>query len=417
MRRLLDWLEAHRFVRHNLIYFVGAMTTAVLNYLYYPVLGRILGLGAFGDVQVLVSLFAQVAIFYGALGMVTANVVANVADPEQRDRIVEELRRLAILIMVGVSLIALALAGPIANFLRLSDGRAFFALIVSLALTVPLTLSFAYLQGRQRFAELSFISILNSGCKLLAAAALVLAGGAAFGAIGGITVAQIITLGVVTVRLRRAGYRPAATGSRFRRPDLAVLRPELRYAALVLVVSLITTLLYTGDIIVVKHYFAPEAAGAYAGISTIARILFFLTSSIGAVMFPAIKLTGAAAENRRVLRFSLGLVALLGGGGLALFSLAPGWIIHLMLGARYVQLAYLLPTLSLAVFAVSLSNILFLYNLALRRTGVAVIALGGGLLTAGLFIFSHASLTNVVTDMAIGSVSTLIGLGLYKLKI
>jgi len=83
-----------------------------------------------------------VAIFYGALGMVTANVVANVADPEQRDRIVEELRRLAILIMVGVSLIALALAGPIANFLRLSDGRAFFALIVSLALTVPLTLSF-----------------------------------------------------------------------------------------------------------------------------------------------------------------------------------------------------------------------------------------------------------------------------------
>jgi O-antigen/teichoic acid export membrane protein len=46
---------------HNGIFFVGSLVASVLNYLYYPVLGRMLHPAAFGESQTLVSMFLQVA--------------------------------------------------------------------------------------------------------------------------------------------------------------------------------------------------------------------------------------------------------------------------------------------------------------------------------------------------------------------
>jgi O-antigen/teichoic acid export membrane protein len=407
MKRILGWLAAHRFVRHNLIFFTGSMVTAVINYLYYPVLGRLLSLSAFGDVQVLLSIFTQIAIFYSALGMATTNIAANTADEKQRNLIVSELKNLGLWIMLGISALSLALAESIKVFLNLGDVRALLALIVSLALTVPLTLGIAYLQGRQRFGEISLINIWSAAARLTLAVGLVLLGWSAFGAIAGLTIAQATTWIFVTARLRRAGYFPVR-GRGLRRIDSAILKPELRYAGLVLIVSLATALLYSGDIIVIKHYFSPTQAGLYAGIAAISRIIYFISAPIGVVMFSALKISGAARENRRVLLFSAGLTAILGGVTLLAFWLAPQMIIGALVGRRYISVAYLLPRLGLAMYLVSALNLLFLYCLALRRSVVAAIAVLGCALTLGLVLLWHGSPAAVINGLTAGLLSTLV---------
>ena len=60
-----------RFLRHNSVFFISAVAVGALNYLYYPIMGRLLNTAQFGEVQTLISLFLQIAIFLSVLGLVT----------------------------------------------------------------------------------------------------------------------------------------------------------------------------------------------------------------------------------------------------------------------------------------------------------------------------------------------------------
>ena len=42
MKRLLSAYWRDDFIRHNAIFFAGSMAVAVLNYIYYPIVGRLL---------------------------------------------------------------------------------------------------------------------------------------------------------------------------------------------------------------------------------------------------------------------------------------------------------------------------------------------------------------------------------------
>jgi O-antigen/teichoic acid export membrane protein len=63
---LASVLKNSPFLRHNTIYFLGSFASAILNYLYYPVLGRFMDIVHFGETQVLISLFMQFSIFFTA---------------------------------------------------------------------------------------------------------------------------------------------------------------------------------------------------------------------------------------------------------------------------------------------------------------------------------------------------------------
>ncbi len=88
MRQLVRTLRESTFVRHNAIFFAGSLSIGLLNYLYYPVIGRLLHPNSFGEVQVLFSLFAQISIFFGILGLITINITANTADAAKRNRLI-----------------------------------------------------------------------------------------------------------------------------------------------------------------------------------------------------------------------------------------------------------------------------------------------------------------------------------------
>ena len=61
------------FLKNNAIFFIGSMAVAVLNYLYHPILGRMMSVEDFGEVQSLISLFIQLSIFMGVFNIITVN--------------------------------------------------------------------------------------------------------------------------------------------------------------------------------------------------------------------------------------------------------------------------------------------------------------------------------------------------------
>lgn len=400
-------------MRHNAIYFSGSLLIGALNYLYYPVLGRLMQPTAFGEVQTLVSLFLQIGIFLSVLALVSINIIANMKDEVQRNRINLELEKLALLIS-GVLLAASVILGPwLQSYFQFGSPLPFSLLALAVVVTVPFTFRTAYLRGKKQFSRNSLAFIVGAGSKLILSVALVAIGLSTAGALFGIVLAQLLAFTYAARYARRYGFTESLRGRLWRMPDMRLIRPELKYALLVLAGSLAVTVLYSVDIVVVKHYFDVQTAGLYAGVATVARILFFLTASIAQVLMPSIRLQQSAAENRRILIKSLVLLLAIGGSVLAVFCAVPKMVVGILMGESYQTYAHLLPRLSVAIFIISVLNLIVTYYMALRYYPAGIVMVAGTAITYIWMHYSHHSLQAVVDSLLYGSLTILVLLSLW----
>jgi O-antigen/teichoic acid export membrane protein len=401
-----------RFLKHNAIFFFGSLVMGFLNYLYYPVMSRMLPPSNFGEVQTLFSLFAQINIFLSVLGLLTVNIVANYDDARRRDRMILELEKLAV-VLSGVLLLATIICGTmLQHFFKFGSSWPFIALLLAVVATVPLTFRNAFLRGKHYFGLVALAGILAAAGDLVLSIVLVAAGWSTTGAIIGLVIAQFGAFVYAAYNAQRHGFSERFKGL-FTFPNIRFVLPELKYAMLVLTCSLVITSLYSIDIIAIKHFFDARTAGLYAGISTVARIIFFLTASIVQVLMPSIRLRQTVAENQSTLLKSLLLLAGIGGAALIMFTLFPRLIIRLLIGGNYLHYAYLLPRLSLAIFVISLLNLFIMYHMALRRYAMIPIVLLGIAVTYGLLWAHHPSPEAVVNSLLYGSTAMIACLGIW----
>lgn len=417
MMNVLGAIRKSSFLRHNAIFFVGSVAVGVLNYVYYPVLGRLLDIESYGEVQALVSLFLQMTIFLTVLSQVTVNIVANYDNEEQKRRVVFELEKLA-LMFFSILLVVVALFGwKLKAFFHFESVWPFIALMVALVAAVPLTFRSAFLRAHKKFGATSMANLLAAGAKIVFSAGLVALGWNTLGAIFGIVLAQLLAFGYAIIQARRVGFAHPDGASFWRKPDVAVLRPELKYALLVLCGSMIVTILSSIDIFVVKHYFDAETAGQYAGVSTVARMIFFLTASVAQVLLPSVTVHQTARQNRALLLKSLTLVVGLGGAACLVFALFSHRIVTLFMGQAYDRYAHLLAILSMTMFVVSILNLVISYYIALRRYQISGIVIAGALITGALLVVHHATLDAVVSSLLYGSLIMLAMLALWRLTL
>lgn len=398
----LQRLGNSQFLRHNAVFFFGSLAVGGLNYLYYPIIGRLLEPTAFGEVQTLVSIFLQLSIFLTVLSLVIVNIVTNTPDEQRRNSLVFEFERLALVASLAVLLLSLVFQRQLQSFLQFESSWPFPVLALCMVVTVPFILRGALLRGKQRFGLVSAGNLIAAGTKIVFSAALVAAGLGTIGAIGGIVAAQTAAWIFVGAWAYRLGLKHIP-GKRLRLPNMRLLLPELKYGAFVLLGSLAITLQYSIDILVVKHYFDAHVAGLYAAVAAVARVLFFLTASIPQVLISAVRMHHAPSKNKALLVKSGVLLCALGLPTLAILCLAPGPVIRVLMGGSYEGLASLLPRLAIAIFVVSVTNLMVSYYLALRRYGIAVVVALGVIVTFALLLWQHQTPAAVVNNLLIGS--------------
>jgi O-antigen/teichoic acid export membrane protein len=397
-------LLQNQFLRHNVVFFIGSVGVGALNYLYYPVLGRLLTPASFGEVQTLVSIFLQLCIFLTVLSLVIVNIVTNTPDEKQRNDLVFEFEKLALFISTGVLVLSFIFQKQLQQFLQFESAWPFPLLALSLVVTVPFILRGALLRGKQRFGLVSNGNLIAAAAKILFSAALVALGLGTVGAIGGVVAAQLVGCFYIGTWAYRLGLRRDEPGRKLRLPNIRILLPELRYGAFVLVGSLAITLQYSLDIVVMKHYFDAHTAGLYAGIASVARIVFFLTASISQVLISSVRMRESSKHNTALLIRSGLFLAALGLPALLILTLMPATVIRLLMGGSYEVMASLLPRLSMAIFIVSVLNLIAAYYLALRRYGIAIVATLGLIATYALILWRHHTPEDVVNGILQGSI-------------
>ena len=401
---MFNRLFQDKFLRHNFIFFCGSMVVAFLNYLYYPILSRMMDIGSFGEVQAVISLFLLFSMVIGVFRTIVVNIVANAQEIKEKQELILMLQKAGLYVVSVFSLLIIIFSPQLKSFFNFESIWPFISLAVLLVLSLFFTFRSAILQALHKFTEVSIANIYLSAGRLIFAVVLVYIGWATFGAVTAIVLSQVLALlytysktGEHLVSLLKAKVK--ITGR---------IKKELSYAFLVFSATLCVTFLYSADVIIVKHYFSADQAGFYSGIATIARIIFFVTGSVASVLISHIKLENSDKENKKVLWKSIFLVGGLGGIVLLTFLLFPDIITNILIGKRYLHYVGLLPRLSILLFLVSIINVFFFYYLSLRKYFLIIISLLSPSLVITLSYFRHDSLLQIINNFLWTSILILV---------
>ncbi|MDP4126298.1 MAG: hypothetical protein Q8912_05065 [Bacillota bacterium] len=358
------------------------------------------------------SLSIQIGMVTSVIGLIVINI-ANNRNNEEKDIIVDALNTIGIVInalLVVVLIISSKFLGTNFGF---HSTAPFFLLGLFLIITTPLTIRNALLQARHDFTGLSISTALSSGFKIIGAVALILLSFGASGAIGGLVLAQSIAyLYVLQKTKAHTPFRKKLFDLEhfYDKQNRKLIFKEVKYGGLVFAAMFSTLFLYTTDILFVKHYFNPAEAGLYGGVSAVARIIFFVTSSIAGVLIATITTKTTHSEGRRILTKGFLLLLAVNLPCYLIFTFAPNLVIRILMGVRFMGYAHFLAPIALAVILASFVNLFFNYFLAKRTYFAAIIAIPSILLTGLMIYLHHATITSVINAYILGGLITLLAL-------
>lgn len=388
MRKKIDEIIKHPLFSGSLIMIIGLNLANFLNLLYHPILGKMLGPSNYGEMVTMISLMGLLAIIPASLTLVIVKYISKAKSNMEISAITNWLRTKTLLASLIFSLFILILSPVILSFLRINKVFYLMLVIVSFLFSTQSLLNKSVLQGLLRFKEMIVSTLIENGSKLLIAILLVYFGFQVGGAIAGFALSAILGWYITKYYLRHYGGK---VDTKFN------FKQMIAYTGPVLIQSLATTSLYSSDLILIKHFFSSHNAGMYAALSTLGKIIFFGAGPISAVMFPLVSHRYAkGGEYKRVFAYSIFATVLLAALILLIYWLKPDFIITLLYGAAYLNVADLLVWFGIFMTLFTLSSLFINFHLSLGRTKVVYFPAIAAILQIIAIWFYHNSLLAVI---------------------
>ena len=389
--------EAKKLISMSSIVFIGTIIASVFSYLFNMMMGRLLGPVQYGEMATIMSLLTIISVAGGAVLTIAMRYSGELYNANYFDalkKLFKFLTKYLAFVGLGIFLIGLSLLKPIAHFFAIPElipiAIAFVGTIFSLLTAV----NKGYLQGLQRFLSLSAIGILETTLRLGIGLVLVLAGFGLNGAIGAIILATAIAYFVSFVPILKI-FRSLKThdGHDFKFDKKEIIA----YSWPTLVASLLLAASLNMDVIIIKHYFDPTNAGLYAAISTIAKIILYITAPIASVMFPMISERKVKGDKHyQIFLFSLVITLVAAFAILATYMIMPGRVISILYGAKYVSAFALLPEVGLFVLFYAMINLMANYYMVIKNFFFLILYVIALLAQLLVIYFWHPSILAVI---------------------
>ena len=278
--------------------------------------------------------------------------------------------RLALIATAPVVALALALAVPLGEALKIGSHGIVLLTALGLAGALTFPIAMGVLQGYQRFVAVAAMQVVPGALRLCLLALLAVASLRLGGAVAA-TVITFVASAALAVYLIR---EPLSRGARRARPALGSF---LRYLWPVLVGLIGISVLTTVDLLVVKARFAPDVAGEYAAASAFARIAFFLPATILTVLFPVTAARQARGEDTKdILGRSLLVTAAFGALLTLFYGMTGRGLMSTSFGAEFADGGDLLVLFTMSMTLYSLVNVLVGFHLSRGETRFAWIVAG-----------------------------------------
>jgi O-antigen/teichoic acid export membrane protein len=364
---------------------VAMMLVNIFNFAYNMVMARMLGPGAFGNINAAVTLLLLASCISLAFQLVCAKFVARNHADSSKAAVVHNLLGKAWMASLALGGVLFLAQKPVATYLNVPSPWIIGLLAIGIAAYAPLGVKRGAMQGVCAFPRLGTNFVLEAGIRFFLGAGLVIAGYGVLGAVGAISASVIAACFIPRI--------PAQL-----RVQAGTAEPPSYAEAVQAIVFFVGQVIINNiDILLVKHFFPSDPAGVYAAISQIGRLLYF-ASWFGVVnaMFPV----AAAASPETKKSHGIGLPLLLVSGlsliFVAIAALFPHLIMGVIFGSRFIEIGWLLALYAVATGLYSLSVVFIAYEMSRRiaNTGWLQLIFSGALvLGIGLF---HQSLHEVI---------------------
>ena len=379
------------FVKDNLTLFIASFIMNVLGYLYHFSMGRSLGPVQYGILGSLFSIIYIITIPINTIQTTIANFTA-------RFKINNELGKINYLInsslkkILFYSLIVIVLAVIITpiiqDFLHIENKSYLYLVYFFLIFAMIIPISRGVFQGLQNFKQLGLSFILEGIFKFFPAVILVKLGFGITGAVVALIISYLIPILVSSFQLR---YIIKTEKKRFETKDV------YKYTFPVMLMLLFTTLYYSMDIILVKHFLSEHEAGYYAAISLLGKIIFFGSLSIVMVMFPKVSENYYNKKpHKKLLYRSLAATAIFGFLVSLFYFFFSNLTVKIVFGSEYASISSLIGIFGLMTTFLSLNYLIAYYNISIRKTRFLIILFIFNILQILLISLFHYSLSSII---------------------
>ncbi len=366
----------------------GSVLVSLANFGYNIGVARMLGPANFSQAAAAVTLLMLASCINLAGQLVTAKLIAKTPVIGERAAVYRLLMRRAWLVGFALSAFFVGASRWIASYLRLPAPTLVVLLGLGMLFYIPLGVRRGGMQGTCQFLRLSLNFAAEAFVKLIAAMVLVAGGIGVLGAVGAISLsvlaAFLLPAGDRALRQTPAKYRPGSF--------LESIQAIIFFVGQVIICNI--------DILMVKHYFAPDDAGIYAAVALVGRLLYFATWSVTSAMFPISAGSAAECDSRRVLLvpllFTVGISTIF----VIFLASFPSFVIRTLFGSGFrftgagVEQLLAMNAVATGVYAVCV--VLITYEMSRRIANTGWLQLLVSLLIIVCISSFHDSLMQVI---------------------
>ncbi|QNI33195.1 oligosaccharide flippase family protein [Alloacidobacterium dinghuense] len=379
-----------RILSGSFVLLSGSGLATAINFAYNIAVARFLGPTGFGHATAVYTLLTLISAVTLSFQIVSAKMVAQQSSPEDKGAAYRDFHRGAWGCGILAGLLLLLFQSAIAEYLKLPSPFLVALLAVGAAFYVPLGSRRGYIQGAYGFRRLATNLVLEGAVRL-----------------GGSLLLIMLGLGVEgVIAANSAAVAVAYLAAVPKLPTLIPNQLRLSYALRETLQGMVffagQVLINNCDIVLVKHFFAPNTAGLYAAVAMVGRVIFAFSSAVVNTMFPLA--AGTREEERRnhkLLTTSLLLVLGIGSVLAIALCITPASLWTTFFGSGFAiggrhGLPYLLALYAITTVIYSLSVVIITYEMSYKIANTSWIQLAfSGVVVAGICRF-HSSLQQVI---------------------
>lgn len=376
-------------------FLVGAVAGAnFLNFLFNAILGRWLSFEDFGLVTLIITFYSVTSLFTNSLAGVINFSVSKFsgADTENQQLpfLKTTLRKSTVFLCVAVVVwcISMPLLMSVFHVPTYVPLLAFIPVFIASMYAYPII---GYFQGKLEFLFAGILIVCEALIKLVVGLLFPILHLNSYSYLS-IPVSLIVVSLVAWILLKnKIRGLAAVTHVQYSFPT--------KYYLTSIAVGVGSTLFFSVDILLVRHFFSSELSGQYALVSLIGKMVFFLSVLPNMFTLPVVARTSDKKRIKKLFMvliaatFSLSLVAWIALGGFG------SVLVPMLFGEKSLVILPLLPMYTLGVGLYVLSSVIVTFHLAQQNYAFSYPLITAGIVVGILILLRHHSLTEITTNI------------------
>lgn len=388
-----------KLLKGSLVFFAGSMVVNVIAFAYHFILARLLSPSDYGILAALFGLIYLTSIPLNAADILVTKLISSF----EEDKMISHTKSLLLLLarkigpLYGILFpILILLSWPVQNFLKLPSVWAVVSIWVFVYLFIITAILRPVMKALLRFNDLILSQMTEAVLRLLLSVGLILIFGSWYGwGILGLIFTALISLAFAIFQVRDV---LSSSSIRFDHHKLNIR--SLGLGSLLLSISY--TLMYSVDVLLVKHFFSDYWTGIYAVLVTAGKVIFFAQTPISTATLPIVaRKAKQPAMARTDLWTLIGLSTLISLVTITGYFFGSELLVKIVFSEKYLAAAPMIVWMGMAIFGFSLASIGANFLLALNKINAAwisLLGLGAEIVAISLF---HESIMQVVLSLGI----------------